>query len=372
MIIESLELKDFRNIEDVTIHFSNGTNIFYGDNAQGKTNLLEALFMVSTTKSHRGTKDKDIINFEKEEGHIRTVIIKNEIDYRVDIHLKKSRAKGIAINGQKLKKASQLLGLLNIIFFSPEDLDIVKRGPAGRRRFLDIELCQIEENYLYDLNHYNKIIEQRNKLLRDISKNPSMEVTLDLWDEQLLQYGLKIIERREKFIHEINEMIGDIHLKLTGEKEKLNLKYEPNVTTEEFKNKIKERRKTDIFQHMTTVGPHRDDFGFFLQGEKEIDFRKFGSQGQQRTCALSLKLAEIEIVKRKTGESPVLMLDDVLSELDATRRQFLLDSIGSLQTFITCTGLDEFINERFLIDQVFYVNNGKVYPDKNAIMDSFI
>ena len=356
MYISSLECSDFRNFEQLKIEFSEGINIFYGNNAQGKTNLLEAMFLISTTKSHRGVKDRDLIRFEKDEAHIKTILYKGDIDYRVDMHLRKSKSKGIAINGTRLKRASDLIGLLNIILFSPEDLSIIKNGPAERRRFLDIELCQLEKNYLNDLTRYTKSVEQRNKLLRAIEQNPGIESTLDIWDEQLILNGAKIIERRKKFIEEMNEIIPSIHEQLTGGREKLKLKYLPNVEAEELKNKLKNHRKIDIFQKMTTVGPHRDDFEF----EGEIDYRRFGSQGQQRTCALSLKLAEIEIVRKMTGENPVLMLDDVLSELDVHRQNDLMKTIGGLQTFITCTGLEEFVNGRFSMDRVYRVENGTV------------
>ena len=197
MIIKSLELQNFRNYDSLNIHFSSGTNILYGDNAQGKTNILEAIYLSSTTKSHKGSKDKDIINFEKEEAHIRTFLEKEGIENKVDMHLRKNKSKGIAINGQKIKKAAELLGLLNVVFFSPEDLSIIKSGPAERRRFVDMELCQLDSFYLYNLNHYNKIVNQRNKLLKDMYFMPELRDTLNIWDSQLVSFGSKIIERRE-------------------------------------------------------------------------------------------------------------------------------------------------------------------------------
>ena len=215
MIIQSLELADFRNYETLGMEFSEGTNIFYGDNAQGKTNILESIYMISTTKSHRGVKDRDLIRFGREEAHIRTVLIKNGIDYKVDMHLRKNRSKGIAINGQRIRKASELIGLLHMVFFSPEDLSIVKNGPSERRRFMDVELCQLDADYLYNLNHYNKIIDQRNRLLKDIVRFPEMRDTLDVWDEQLVSYGRKIIERRSGFINSLNEIVGGLHEKLS-------------------------------------------------------------------------------------------------------------------------------------------------------------
>lgn len=355
MIIKSLELADFRNYETINISFDKGTNILYGDNAQGKTNILEAIYVSATTKSHKGSKDKEIINFNKEEAHIRTYLEKEDIEYRVDMHLRKNKSKGIAIDGQKIKKAADLLGLLNVVFFSPEDLAIIKNGPSERRRFADMELCQLDNFYLYNLNHYNKIINQRNKLLKDISFNPGLKETLNIWDSQLVSFGSKIIERRKLFTEQLCEIIGSIHNKLSGGKEELIVKYEPDVTIEEFENRMRENQEKDIHYKMTQSGPHRDDFSFIVNG---IDIRKFGSQGQQRTAALSLKLSEIELVKKMTKDTPVLLLDDVLSELDSSRQNYLLNSIGEIQTIITCTGLDEFVNNRFEINKIFKVSNG--------------
>ena len=357
MIIKSLELADFRNYETLNIHFDRGTNILFGDNAQGKTNILEAIYVSATTKSHKGSKDKEIINFEKEESHIRTYLEKEDVEYRVDMHLRKSKSKGIAIDGQKIKKAADLLGLLNIVFFSPEDLAIIKNGPSERRRFADMELCQLDNFYLYNLNHYNKIINQRNKLLKDISFNPGLKETLNIWDSQLVSFGSKIIERRKLFTEQLCEIIGDIHNKLSGGKEELIVKYEPDVSIEEFEDRMRENQEKDIRYKMTQSGPHRDDFSFIVNG---IDIRKFGSQGQQRTAALSLKLSEIELVKKMTKDTPVLLLDDVLSELDSSRQNYLLNSIGEIQTIITCTGLDEFVNNRFEINRIFKVSNGVI------------
>lgn len=357
MIIKSLELADFRNYETINISFDKGTNILYGDNAQGKTNILEAIYVSATTKSHKGSKDKEIINFNKEEAHIRTYLEKEDIEYRVDMHLRKNKSKGIAIDGQKIKKAADLLGLLNVVFFSPEDLAIIKNGPSERRRFADMELCQLDNFYLYNLNHYNKIINQRNKLLKDISFNPGLKDTLNIWDSQLVSFGSKIIERRKLFTEQLCEIIGSIHNKLSGGKEELIVKYEPDVSIDEFENKMRENQEKDIHYKMTQSGPHRDDFSFIVNG---IDIRKFGSQGQQRTAALSLKLSEIELVKKMTKDTPVLLLDDVLSELDSSRQNYLLNSIGEIQTIITCTGLDEFINNRFEINRIFKVSNGVI------------
>lgn len=357
MIIKSIDLKNFRNYEIEQIEFDEKTNIFYGDNAQGKTNILEAIYVSGTTKSHKGSKDFELVNFNNEEAHIKSVIRKKDIDYRIDMHLKKNKAKGIAINGIPIKKSSELYGIVNIIFFSPEDLNIIKTGPSSRRKFMDMELCQLDKIYVNNLINYNKTIEQRNKLLKDIYINPSLEDTLDIWDLNIVKFGKEIIERRISFLENLNSIIGIIHLNLTGGKEKLIIKYEPSVDSCDFEKKLYESRDKDKKSKMTGVGPHRDDIIFSIDG---IDIRKYGSQGQQRTTALSLKLAEIELVKMSIGDTPILLLDDVLSELDSNRQNYLLNSIHDIQTIITCTGLDEFINNRFDVNRIFRVTNGNV------------
>ena len=313
--------------------------------------------MSATTKSHKGTKDKDVVNFRKEEAHIRTYLEKEGIETRVDMHLRKNKSKGIAIDGQKIKKAAQLLGLLNVVFFSPEDLSIIKNGPAERRRFVDMELCQLDQFYLYNLNNYNKIVNQRNKLLKDMYFNPSLRDTLNIWDSQLISFGSKIIERRQLFVEQLNEIILEIHRKLSGGRENLVIQYEPDVLIDEYEKKMSLNQERDVKLKQTSTGPHRDDFSFVVG---DIDIRKFGSQGQQRTAALSLKLSEIELVKKMTRDNPVLLLDDVLSELDSNRQNYLLSTIGDIQTIITCTGLDEFVNNRFEIDKVFHIESGKI------------
>ena len=363
MIIKSIELSNFRNYENLEIHFDHGTNILYGDNAQGKTNILEAAFLSGTTKSHKGSKDKEVIRFGCEEAHIRTVVEKNEKEYQIDMHLKTRGSKGVAINKLPIKKASELFGILNIVFFSPEDLNIIKNGPAERRRFLDSELCQLDKLYLSDLTKYNKILNQRNKLLKDIYFRPDLIETLPVWDAQLLDTGKRIIKRRKIFIVELNEIIGQIHSNISGGKEQLILKYEPNIDDIFFEDELLKAKNKDLKLCQTTVGPHRDDMLFSVN---DIDIRKFGSQGQQRTSALSLKLAEIEIVKKSIHNTPVLLLDDVLSELDSNRQNYLLNSISDIQTIITCTGLEEFVRNRFHINKVFQVINGEVFENSDS------
>lgn len=363
MILKSLELSNFRNYDFLNIEFDKKTNILFGDNAQGKTNILEAIYLCATTKSHKGSKDSDIIKFGTDEAHIRAYLEKNEDEIRIDMHLRKSKSKGIAIDQTRIRKAAELLGIMNVVFFSPEDLSIIKNGPAERRRFVDMELCQLDSFYLHNLNHYNKIVNQRNRLLKDLYLNPSLRDTLNIWDSQLASYGSSIIERRIAFAEQLNEIIYDIHYRLSGGKESLRIVYEPDVKEENFEEELRRNQERDIKLKMTTVGPHRDDFSFMVG---DIDIRKFGSQGQQRTAALSLKLSEIELVKKMTKDTPILLLDDVLSELDSNRQNYLLNNIGNIQTIITCTGLDDFVNNRFEINKVFNVVSGTVSAGQNG------
>ena len=249
------------------------------------------------------------------------------------------------------------------MFFSPEDLNIIKNGPGERRRFIDLELCQLDKIYITDLASYNHIVNQRNKLLKDMYFNPSLRDTLNIWDSQLISFGSKIIERRQLFVEQLNEIIYDIHKKLSGGKEDLIIQYEPDITIDDYEKALYESQERDVKLKQTTVGPHRDDFSFMVGN---IDIRKFGSQGQQRTAALSLKLSEIELVRKITKDNPILLLDDVLSELDSNRQNYLLSTIGEIQTIITCTGLDEFVNNRFEIDKVFQIENGKIIGSSNS------
>ncbi|MCI8825056.1 MAG: DNA replication/repair protein RecF [Lachnospiraceae bacterium] len=380
MYIKSLELNNFRNYNSLNISFENDTNILYGDNAQGKTNILESIYLAATTKSHRGNKDKEVIMFDHEEAHIKLIVIKQNVPLRIDMHLKKNKTKGIAINGIPIKKASELFGTLNVVFFSPEDLNIIKNGPSERRKFIDMELCQLDKIYVHNLITYNKILNQRNKLLKDIGyvcRRADLINTLDILDIQIARYGKEIISRRERFIQELNHIICKIHSKITDKKENLVIRYEPNLSGNNIngnvlnKNAMDENliyeslvhnRERDLKLGSTSTGPHRDDIGFY---NYDMDIRKFGSQGQQRTAALSLKLSEIELVRQVIKDVPILLLDDVLSELDSSRQKHLLDSIDKVQTIITCTGLDEFIENRFTINNVYKVINGTIERSSN-------
>lgn len=359
MIVESLKLQNYRNYEYLNMNFDEKINIIYGDNAQGKTNILESMYVCATSKSHRGSKDREIIRFDNDESHIKVNVKKNDMNYRIDMHLKKNKPKGIAVNGIPIKRAVELFGILNIVFFSPEDLNIIKNGPSERRRFIDMELSQLDKIYLDCLINYNKVVNQRNSLLKEYAFSGREDIisSLDIWDMQLVKYGNDVIKSREKFLKEINDLVKSIHTKLSGDREQLEIIYEPCVKEQDFESELVRVRDRDLKFKCTNIGPHKDDMCFLING---MDVRKYGSQGQQRTAALSLKLAEIELVKQIIHDTPVLFLDDVLSELDSRRQNFLLDSIGNIQTMITCTGLDEFINNRFSINKIFKVVNGTV------------
>ena len=340
MKINSVEVGSFRNYNSAKLEFHSHTNILYGNNAQGKTNILEAVFVCGTTKSHKGCKDKELIKLGHDEAHIRMFIEKKQIQHKIDIHLRQNKAKGIAIDGIPIKRSSELLGLVNIIFFSPEDLKIVKNGPSERRRFINLELSQLDKVYLYELGEYNKALMQRNKLLKQISFKPSLYNTLDVWDSQLAGFGSKVIISREKFIKNLSVITKKINEKLTGGREHIELLYEPDIGADSFLSALKKNREKDLHFLSTSTGQHK------------------------RTCALSLKLAEIELVKEVTNDTPVLLLDDVLSELDRNRQNYLLDSIDNIQTIITCTGLEEFIDGRLSLDKVFCISEGTVILEK--------
>ena len=364
MIIESLELKNFRNYRELSLQLSPGTNLLYGPNAQGKTNVLEALFYCASARSHRGSKDREMIRFEESEAHIRLQLLKREVPYRVDIHLKKDRTKGIAINGVPIRRASELFGTVNAVLFSPEDLNLIKNGPSDRRRFMDLELCQMNRTYVQVLVQYNQALQQRNRLLKDLYFRPELLDTLDLWDDQLVRFGRELIRFRRRFVEELNPVISEFQGKIAGGTEPLQVFYDASTDEDQFPEMLARSRETDEKLKLTSVGPHRDDLGFLIDrpeaGRRGMDLRKYGSQGQQRTAALALKLSEIALMKRHLGESPVLLLDDVLSELDENRQKQLLSAIEGVQTVITSTGMEHILKQEFSVDRIFEVQDGTI------------
>ena len=357
MIIKKLQLSNFRNYEGLTIEFSEGVNLLYGDNAKGKTNILEAVFMIATTKSIRGSKDKDMIRFGQEEAHICAFVEKGGIPHKMDIHLRKNKKKGLAVDGIPVKRSAEFLGLLHGIAFSPDDLSMMKEGPELRRRFMDLELCQTDPLYVSNLAGYNRVVAERNDLLKQIAVKPSLQDTLPVWDAQLIEFGSYLIRARRKFLERLAPIVEEKHRMLSGDKETLKIAYEPDCTEDSFGIKLAEATDRDLALRFTSVGPHRDDMSLFINGN---NVRLYGSQGQQRTAALSLKFAEIELVKNVIRESPILLLDDVLSELDRSRQLQLLSEMQDVQTIVTCTGMEEFVQCRPEGNTIFAVDGNGV------------
>lgn len=344
MHIESVTLKNFRNYENRTVDFDNGLNIIIGKNASGKTNLIESIYCAGIGKSPRTNKYKEMIKWGSEYAYIKVILKKNQTTHTIEYSIDNQDKKRIAIDGIPLVKLSEILGMLNIVFFSPDEMKLVKESPVERRRFMDISLSQQNKNYFNALSKYNNIIAQRNKLLKEQKDSPSLKEMLYGWDKQLADYGAIIISKRYEFIKKIKVFASKTHSEISENKEDLTLEYEcdiPNDTIENLKKnffeKLTENYEKDMSLQYTSFGCHRDDIAIKINN---IDVRKFGSQGQQRTVALSLKMAEIYFFESETGEKPVLLLDDVLSELDSGRRQKLIELSAGLQTMITCTDFD--------------------------------
>ena len=359
MYIQSIELKDFRNYQKLQVSFSQKINIFLGNNAQGKTNLLEGIYLNAMAKSFKTSRDKELIQFGKDFCKLRTTAVIDGEEQVTEIVINKEGKKGVKLNGVKIKKTSELLDRIYIIIFSPEDLKIVKDEPEKRRRFIDRELCQIKPGYFNDLNQYRKVLKQRNAYLKEFHIDHSV---LDIWDMELVKYGSRIIGKRKEFIGKVNEISRSIHDQISGGKEILSLKYEANVsefehTEEFFYQQLQETREDDLRNRTTGKGPHKDDLRI---SANEIDLRKFGSQGQQRTAALSLKLSEIKLIEEETGEKPILLLDDVLSELDNDRQTYLINSLGENQMFITTADLSGKVARSMPEGKIFKISAGEI------------
>lgn len=353
MWINKLKIINFRNYNNEEINLNRNINVFFGKNAQGKTNIIEAIFLCSMGKSFRAKKDKEMINLEKQNALIEIEYEKEDRLGKIKIELKDK--KSIYLNGIKIKKLSELLGNINIVIFTPDDIEILKGGPQNRRKFLDIMISQLRPNYINVLNLYLKTIEQRNNYLRQIRELNKEENLLEIWDEKLAEYASKIYEYRKEFIEKIKNKIKNIHNTITNNEEDIELEY---ISECENKNKyielLKQRRKLDIIKGFTTKGIHRDDFMIYIN-KKEINI--YGSQGQNRTAVLSLKLSELQVVKDEIGEYPILLLDDFMSELDKERRKNFLENIENTQVIITCTDNLDIENLKYL---EYNVQEGKI------------
>ena len=353
MYIQKKKLNYFINYEQLELDLNKDINIIYGNNAQGKTNILEAIFLSSFGKSFRTNKEKEMIRFNEQSCLVEIFYQKKDRDGKVKIDI--GNKKQISLNGIKLKKLSELLGNINIVIFTPDDINILKDGPASRRRFLDMMIGQLRPNYVYNLNMYLKTIEQRNNYLRQIREENKPEEMLEIWDENLAEYGEKIYIYRNEFINKILNKINNIHKNITDAKEEIRIEYLSNCDNKEnYLKLLKERRKLDIIKGYTTKGIHRDDFVIYIN-DKEVS--TYGSQGQNRTAVLSLKLSELQVVYDEIGEYPILLLDDFMSELDEVRRKNFLNNIKNTQVILTGTDKIELSDVEY---SIFNVKEGKI------------
>ncbi len=352
MYIDSLRLYNFRNYKSLNIEFSPQLNIIRGNNAQGKTNLIESIYFSGIGKSFRTNKDADLVKMGEDEAYINLNVKKKYSDMSIDFRINKNSKKEVKINKQKLIKRSELFGGINIVLFAPEDLRLIKDGPQLRRQFIDREISQIDIGYYNLLIEYIKILNQRNKLLKKAEYNASLMDTISIWNEKLSNIGSKIIIKRQEFIKKLNKISQKIHKNITNDKEILDINYISNISKQnamnydkiysEFNNLLILNEKKDLKRGFTSVGPHRDDIKLFINN---IDVRQFGSQGQQRTAVLSLKLSEIEFIKNEIEDTPILLLDDVMSELDTKRQHDLIMSTKNIQTIITSADTKFISNE---------------------------
>lgn len=361
MEITSIRLTDYRNYRDQTLDFAPGINVLAGGNAQGKTNMLEAVRLCSIGRSHRTPRDRELI---REGTHQARIALKwRKLDGCHDLAalLPDTSVKQIRVDGKLLRRSGELMGMIATVLFAPEDLMLVKSGPGERRRFMDMELSQIRPVYYYALQRYNRALKQRNNLLRDIAAQPALINTLDSWDELLIAEGAQIARMRAEFVDMLNGFAGQHHGHITDGQENLTCRYISGVDAgnaqKSMSDGVKQARKRDMAAGTTTFGPHRDDLMLMIDGH---DVRVFGSQGQQRTTALSLKLSELSVMHNECGEWPVLLLDDVMSELDPRRRRMLLTCISGVQTIVTCTDMDDLAGAQ--IHKALRVEDGTLKP----------
>lgn len=369
MYIRSLQLKNFRNYEKLDIDFYKGINVIYGDNAQGKTNILEAIILCSLARSHRTTRDSELVKIGNDAYSIKLDFVREETEKVIEIYYGMEEKRKIRINEIPIKKIASLIGQLNAVMFSPEDMLMIKEGPVGRRRFIDIALSQLRPSYFYDLQQYIKILTQRNNLLREIEFKKSLVDTIEIWNQSLVEAGSRVIKARKEFVEILSKRAEDNHLRITNGQERLTIGYSPSINGIEdyndldnikkvFQRNLQSIIKREIIKKTTLLGPQRDEYEYNVNGQS---LRNYGSQGQQRTAVLSVKLSEIDIIKEEIGESPVLLLDDVMSELDNKRQEYLFKNLNGIQVFITCTernGIEKGIEEKA---NFINVKEGRIY-----------
>lgn len=358
MYVSELTVINYRNYANQVVRFDDKVNFLVGPNAQGKTNLIEAIYFCSVGKSSRTPREKELIMHDKDKAVIKITVKKSYGEDKVEIALSSKTNKSVTVNGMPISRIGELMGVVSAVFFSPDEMRIVKDAPVDRRRFMDIALCQMSKAYFYLLTRYNKTLMQRNKLLK--SGDYTLDA-LDVWDKQLVESGSKIIKTRRGFIEKLAVITAECHSYLTGGAEKLDLEYESldgdslEEIKSEFEKILRSDREKDTYRCYTGSGPHKDDIAFKIGGE---DIRSYGSQGQQRTASLALKLAEVELMGQR-GEYPILLLDDVLSELDLNRQNRLLQRIKDYQTIISCTHIDNSLYASLDSPNVIYIKNGE-------------
>ena len=361
MFVKSVTIQNFRNIKEAAVDLSGGVNILIGDNAQGKTNFLEAIYVCATGRSQRALHDYEMVNFNCSEAHVLCMVQDTTKD-SIYVKLRKDAKKAMAVNGVTIRALGDLFGILLAVIFSPEDLRLVKAGPGERRRFMDLEICQLSAVYYHELQQYYRVLRQRNALLKKMKSRREPDDTLDIWDEQLAGHGEEIMRLREGFILHLDELALNINRRITKEREELRIVYKPYAQKGSLLGRIQKSKERDIQQGSTSVGIHKDDILFLINN---ADGRVYGSQGQQRTAALSTKLAQIDLIRQQKNKNPVLLLDDVMSELDKTRQQHLMESVSDLQVFLTCTGTEDFLNfdicnKNHDKNKIFHVKEGVV------------
>lgn len=370
MRLTDIHLKNYRNYSELSLSFSKNLTLFLGENAQGKTNLLESIYVLAMTRSHRTNNEQELIQWGNEFAHIQGTVTKNTSKIPLEITLSKKGRK-TKVNHMEQKRLSSYVGQMNVILFAPEDLSLVKGSPQVRRKFLDMEIGQIDPIYLYDLVQYQHVLKQRNQYLKQML-NKADPLYLDILSEQLVAFGSKVLLGRAKFVKRLEYWANELHHKISHEKETLTIDYVSSIpfhssNLEEiqaaFTQELKKSREKERLRLSTLAGPHRDDLHFAINGK---DVQTYGSQGQQRTTALSVKLAEIDLMKEETGEYPILLLDDVMSELDDTRQLHLLETIeGKVQTFLTTTTLEHVKNKMTVEPEIFYVQQGELKGEEN-------
>lgn len=373
MYIKKIQLTNYRNYQNLELKLNKELNIFVGDNAQGKTNVLEALFVGGFGKSFRTNKDQELVKHNALFAKISLEAVREDTDQYIDIRISQKKKKEIRVNSHYLNRLSDLIGRLNIIVFSPEDLKLIKEGPSDRRKFIDRELSHISPKYCRQLIDYNRLLKHRNQLLKNNFANKMPYESVEIWDDQLAEKGTFIMQMRHEFVKKLNTLSRLMHRRLTNGKEDLEINYICNIKPQnlldydtiykEFKKLLKKQFEGDSRRGFTSVGPHRDDISLWIN---ETDIRNFGSQGQQRTAALSMKLSEIEIVKSETGEYPILLLDDVMSELDPSRQNDLIRSLKHIQTIITVTEINSLIDQYLNQASIYHVSAGKVQLESGA------